>query len=515
MKTRRTKRPDPRRRGAALLLSFVILIVLIAIVFQIRIKTMTDARVGRNDVGLTQMDDAIRSARFELFELLSGDADASGESGGDTPDTGDMATASGAGGEGEGEAEPAADSRKDEWAMPQRTEINGIQLRTLIEAENSKYNVLTMLVEDEEEAEEAFARVVRIIDLCREGTADDISTRDAEEMALEMKQFMAERERSNWQRPTLLTDDEEREGLVMPMSMRDFLVLEPFHEYQFRSYRDRDGVQVHALDQFLTVWSSPGLVSDLPAEGARAGGTSSPSGSSGSSGGSGSTGGSGDSTGTGGDQTGEGGEGESGESGSTGAATGPSGGSAGDGTTSLGYAVNVNLAPAAVLKGLFDDRDIRQRFWDDVIEYRNLEEEEDPNAEATTEPIYDEFGEEIIERRAIESLDELEEVRSWGDLDTEQQNKVEKLLTTTSEVFTLYLTARRITAIDQGLGYASTPEEQARRDEDVRGALMRTVRIVVWRRAGEEGTEIVPIIPWEVLDYAPFEIKDYAEEDYY
>jgi len=512
MKTRLAKRPDPRRRGAALLLSFVILIVLIAIVFQIRIKTMTDARVGRNEVGLTQMDDAIRSACFELFELLSSDADASAESGAESPDTGDMATASGGGGGEGGEAEPAADSRKDEWAMPQRTEINGIQLRTLIEAENAKYNVLSMLVEDEEEAEEAFARVVRIIDLYREGTADDVSTRDAEEMALEMKKFMTERERSDWQRPTLLTDDEEREGLVLPMSMRDFLVLEPFHEHQFRSYRDRDGVQVHALDQFLTVWSSPGVVSDLPGKGDQAAGASS---SSGGAGGSGSAGGSRDSTDTGGDESGEGSEEGSSESGSTEEATGPSTGSAGDGTTSLGYAVNVNLAPAAVLKGLFDDRDLRQRFWDDVIEYRNLEEEEDPNAEETTEPIYDEFGEEVIERRAIESLEELEEVRSWGDLDTEQQNKVQELLTTTSEVFTLYLTARRITSVDQGMGYASTPEEQARRDEDVRGALMRTVRIVVWRRAGEEGTEVVPIIPWEVLDYAPFEIMDYPEEDYY
>ena len=494
MKLRKAKSPVDRRRGAALLLSVLVLFVLITIVFQISIGTMTDARVGRNDIGLTQMDDAIRSARLDMFELLKGDADAAAESGDESGGAGgDMATESGAGG-GEGEAEPPADSRKDEWAMPQRTEINSIKLRILVEAENAKYNVLTMLIEDEEESEEAFQRVVRIIDLYREGTEDDIDSRDAEEMATAMKEFMLERERSDWERPELLTQNEEREGLVMPMSLRDFLVLEPFYEYQFRSYRDPNDVQVHSLDQFLTVWSSPGTRSDLPEQGDDISGssrTSTPS--------------SGD---EGSDESGA--EGEEGDGSDSSSDSG--GNDEGDGTTSLGYAVNINLAPAAVLKGLFDDREVRHNFWDDVIEYRNLEEEEEPGAETDTEPIYDEFGEELIERRAFESLEELEEVRSWEDLDSETQEKARGLLDTNSEVFTIYLTARRTTSVDQGYGYASTPEEQARLDEDVRGALVRTVRVVVWRRSGEEGTQIVPIVPWEVLDFSPFEIEDYPED---
>ncbi len=496
MKLRKAKSPVDRRRGAALLLSVLVLFVLITIVFQISIGTMTDARIGRNDVGLTQMDDAIRSARFDMFELLKGDADAAAESGDESTGAADMATASGAG-DGEGEAEPPADSRKDEWAMPQRTEINSIKLRILVEAENSKYNVLTMLVEDEEEAEEAFQRVIRIIDLYREGTDDDIDRRDAEEMATAMKEFMLERERSDWERPELLTQNEEREGLVMPMSLRDFLVLEPFYEYQFRSYRDGNDVQVHSLDQFLTVWSSPGTRGDLPEQGDDISGTSRTS-----------------SPSSGDEASGE--SGESGEEGDEGDDTGStdtsSGSDEGDGTTSLGYAVNINLAPAAVMKGLFDDREVRHRFWDEVIEYRNLEEEEELGAEDDTEPIYDEFGEELIERRAFETLEELEEVRSWEDLDSETQETARELLTTTSEVFTIYLTARRTTSNDQGYGYAATPEEQARLDEDVRGALVRTVRVVVWRRSGEEGTQVVPIVPWEVLDFSPFEIEDYPED---
>ena len=40
---------------------------------------------------------------------------------------------------------PPADSRRDEWARPQRTEINDIPLRILIQDEHSKVNVYGML----------------------------------------------------------------------------------------------------------------------------------------------------------------------------------------------------------------------------------------------------------------------------------------------------------------------------------------------------------------------------------
>jgi hypothetical protein len=493
--------PADRRRGAALLLSVLVLFVLITIVFQISIGTMTDARVGRNDVGLTQIDHAISSARYDVIELLEGDADASGEGAGEGDST--MATSGGAaggGGEEGGEESAPCDSRRDEWAMPQRTEINGIQLRILIEAENAKYNILNMLVEDEEEAEEAFQRVARIIDRYREGTDDDLSMRDGEEMARAMKEFMLERGSSDWEKPKLLTEDDEREGLVLPQSLREFLVLDPFEEYHFRCYRDSKDTRVHSLDQFLTVWSSPGTAADLPTYGEEGGAqraANNPDGSS-EDPGAGEEGGSAD---AGAGESGSGGEGDSGDSGEP------------TGTTNRGYGVNINLAPAAVLNSLVDDRDVRPRFWEDVIEYRNLEEEPETGASSyDTEPIYDEFGEEMVELRIFESLEELSEVRSWDSIDSEFQERVRSLLTTESEVFSIYLTARRNTATDDSYGLASTPEEQARMEEEPSGALVRTVRIVVWRRPGEDGASAVTIVPWEILTYAPFEIQDYPED---
>lgn len=466
----------------------LVLFVLIAIVYQIRIGTLTDARVGQNDVGLSVMERAIESAKWDVYEMLKVDGEeaaAGGEEGGATPP---MPTGEGDP-EGGGEEEAPSDSLKDEWARVQRTSINDIDLRILVEAENAKYNVLNLLTEDEEESEEAAQRIIRIIDLYREGTEADLSDRDGENMVREMREYLMERNRGDWPQPELLTADEERDNLFLPMSLQEFLVLETWQPHFFRCYRDRNERRVHSLDQFLTVWSSPGSVSDLPTSGDdgptptpepdpepdpnRPDPDPDPDPDSG------------------GDEGGGGGEEPTESSG--------------------GYGVNLNLAPLAVLAGLFDDRDVRIRFWDDVLEYRNLDEE-DEDGEEQEEPLYDQFNEEIRDKRAFESLEELSEVRSWEDYDAETQGRIMALLETESTVFTIYITARREMSADGNMSSFADPRERERLEEDPGGALVRTVRTVVWRRSGEDGVEIVPIIPWEVLDYRPFELEDYPDE---
>ena len=66
----------PARRGSALLLAFLVLILLAAILFQLYIGTTTDARVARNEVTLTVMDQAIESALTEVADRLVQDAEA-------------------------------------------------------------------------------------------------------------------------------------------------------------------------------------------------------------------------------------------------------------------------------------------------------------------------------------------------------------------------------------------------------------------------------------------------------
>ena len=125
------------------MLSVLVLFVVITLSIQIGIGTMTDARVARNDLGLAAMDDAIESALLEVSVQLQDDAaggEEEAEPGMDMGLGGDDPTAALEAGGGQGSE--AVDSKEDEWARPQRTEINGMELRIFIQDEDSKYNVL-------------------------------------------------------------------------------------------------------------------------------------------------------------------------------------------------------------------------------------------------------------------------------------------------------------------------------------------------------------------------------------
>ena len=172
--------------------------------------------------------------------------------------------------------------------------------------------------------------------------------------------------------------------------------------------------------------------------------------------------------------------------------------------------MNINTAPRAVLYSLMDDRDVNRRFWDDIIYYRNQPEEEDDDPFAD-EPLIDfETGEEIITPMIFDSLDELSEIDDWEDFEPVVQAELENLLRVNSTVFSVYVTARVATGNQDGGGAWFEPQgAMGAREESRQGGLVRTVRAVLWRRAADDGeVEIVPLIPWELLDYVPFEITD-------
>lgn len=507
------------RAGAALLLSVLVLIVVITIVIQISIGTITDARVSRNDVGLTSMELAIESALLQVYEDLAADGEAAAGAG-----AGAGAGLGGAGGlPGEGGAPPeggapagggdtsSSDSKMDDWARPSRHDVNEIQLRVLVQDEDSKYNILNLLNPDPELADKALRRVASIIDRFREGTREDVGASEAADMARAMAEYMRERSRSlALPDPELLSDREDLEDQGLPLTLAEFASLEEIPERLFRDYRDEDGRIVHSLGSFLTVWSSLAPLSEAGPGGAPGGaGAAGAGGGAGSAGGDGggAAAGSGGAEGQSGGGEDSGAGGESADAGGSGAEGGSQGGGAG------GWGVNVNTAPPAVLKSLIDDRDVPLRFWDEVIEYRNLEEEKDPSArEEESEPLLDEWGEEIIERRFFDTLDELSELDGWGELDAEQQNRIRELLTTRSAVFSIFVTARKPTG-DQGDVQGPLIPEEQRGQEEQGAQLTRTIRSVVWRREGDEGWEVVPIVRWEVLDYVPYEVLDYPDEE--
>lgn len=535
---------DPRR-GAALILSLLLLFVLVAITLQIGVTTGTDARVARNDLTMTSMDLAIESAILQVQETLKTDGEASSEQGQQQPDAGAAQGAQqpqgqpnpAAGGASGGGEAGASDTRKDEWATPQRTEINEVSLRILVVDEDSKYNVLNLANPDEKEAEAAQGRIARILDLCREGTEADIDAAVADQMARAMREFIVERDATEVPRPTLLADDPDREELALPRSMLDFAAIEPFEPMHFRDFRDINGEPVHSIASFLTVWTSVSTAGEalgVPAGGGAQAGSGEAGAGQAQQGGGSAQGGQGGTTQGGSSQAGfgqggatQGGAGQGGATqagGGQGGATQAGAGQGGaatntNGTRNGGYGVNVNTAPPAVLKALFDGREVDPRFFDEIIEYRNLEEEEEEpsgsgaDEEAEEAVRYDEWGNEVVDMRAFEELAELQQVSGYDRLDSAARDALSRLLSTQSNVFSVYVVARRSTSIDGELDVGLDPAESRRLEEQGGDSLVRVVRAVLWRRQTEEGVQIVPLVRWEVLDYLPIEVLDYPDED--
>ncbi len=170
-----------------------------------------------------------------------------------------------------------------------------------------------------------------------------------------------------------------------------------------------------------------------------------------------------------------------------------------------------------MLKSLFDDREVNPRFWDKVIEYRNLEEEKDKNQPSSAEPetppapVFDEYGREVIQRRIFETLKELEEVDGWKDFPSEVQARIKSMLTVQSRVFSVFVVARRATAAEDASALGGDPQA-LRLAEEKGDSLMRVVRSVVWRHKVDDEMQITPLIRWELMDSTPHEVLDFPEE---
>jgi type II secretory pathway component PulK len=515
------------RRGSALLMAFLMLIVIYAIVFQLWYTTSADLRVTQNDVTVTQIDLAIESSLQEVFDRLRTDGEAEAEQGAAGGGAGAAAAAAAGGGAegGGGEQSGPTDSREDSWGRAQRTSIGDIELRIFIQDEDSKLNLLTILAEDEEQAEEAFERLVRLLDMMRDGSAVDLDRSEAIRIAEGMRAHLRERTNSLLPRPKLLSDSEEQRDRGMPLSLAEFAVLPRVDENLFRDFRDERAYIVHALSSYVTVWSSPARGS-ADTEGAAGGGAGGGAGQ--GTGGQGTQGQGTQGQGTQGQGTqGQGtqGQGTQGQGAGGGAAGGGAagGGAAGGGAAgggdqpNWGMMVNVNTAPIAVLKSLFDDRDVPPRFWDAVLEYRNMPEEPEDgtsDSQLQQEPMLDEYGREILQRQIFDSLDELSEVDGYDQLDEPIKARLAQLLSVRSQVFSIYVTARRKTGVDNNEMGALLGTQREDPREDVRGkGLVRTVRCVVWRYVDGEDVRLVPIVRWEVLDYTPLEVLDYPDEN--
>jgi hypothetical protein len=449
------------------MLSFLVLLVLILIVQQISYSTKTDARVSRNEETLIAMDQAIESVLLQVYEDLRADA---GGGGGLLSQTASGEVSSGG----------ATDSREDEWARPQRTEMNDLQLRILVQDEDSKLNVLSIMTLNEEEANKAFERLVRVIENARKGTALEIDSGAAREMATRMLEFINRRPDQILPQPLQISDRPNNPDIGFPFTLREMVAIDPelFTDDLFRDLRDEHDDVVHSLDAFLTVYSS--LQEGQNQQQQQQPETPAPDPNPGPN--------------NPGQQN-------------------PLGGAGQDEPAMPDGKVNINTAPPAVLTALMDERDLPYDFWDDVIEYRNEPQEEEDEEDVDEEDIpLNEYGDEVVPRKFFASLDDLGQIEDWINLEPIVRGEVRNLLKTQSSVFSIYITARRPTGEEEI--EPETRREDVEREEAEGQGLVRTVRSVVWRQvSGNSEVEIIPLVRWEVLDYVPYEILDYPDEE--
>lgn len=498
-------RSNPERRGAALMLALLVLIVLVMVVFQISISTSTDARVSRDLLAMTNMEYAIESKLLEVYDAMRTDGEDAAQGGSpgapSTPNLGGagLGGGPGVGGAGAGGPEEPTDSSQDSWLRTSRDTFNEIELRVMLRDEDGKYNILSMLTENEDEADKAYDRVVRILDLCREGTRKDIDQFQAEEMATAMLEHIRNRANSTLPMPELQTYSEDKPDFGLPLSLREFIVLEPFEEDHFLEGRDEDFVIYHSISAYLTIWTSVSTLADAnrtqtpgsndagsdapqpeaPAEedGLNLADSGAPSG---------------DDLPTPGAEEGSPGT--------------PASSNVGGGSNVP--RININRAPPVVLKALMDDRDVPPYFWDNVIEYRN-EEEEDEDDEDEIET--DDFGDEYTAKKIFASLNDLNSIDGWENLEPIVQTELRSLLGVQSNVFSVIVSARKLTGREaDSFGYFDDLEA-VEEQEEFGSALSMTVRSIVWRRAGADEVEIVPLERWELLECWPYELRDFTD----
>jgi hypothetical protein len=249
---------DPDQRGAALLLSFLVLIVILMICYQVnRTVSGNQIEATRNST-LTSMELGIDSLLLQIHEDLKADAEGGGAEADEGIDPADSLGAGMDGAEGGEESSEPVDSKMDDWATPDTVHINDQALRVLIVDEDSKFNILGILNQNEDEAEEALDILRRVLDNCREETAHDIDSSQAAEMAQAIQMHLKERRNSLLPMEERLSDpeDEQSDSARMPSTLREFLVLEPFEEHHFRDFFDVDGNRVHSIEWFLTCYTT-------------------------------------------------------------------------------------------------------------------------------------------------------------------------------------------------------------------------------------------------------------------
>jgi hypothetical protein len=543
MKLRNRK---PKQGGVILILTLFVILITYALVAQLTIGTSVAYQTSKNGSDRIRMRTVAMSAAEEVLTLLADDAPGTegeagaagmGEAGGaDSLGSGEEGAAPGAESEGEGE-EPEddgsnSDSFEDEWSRSARFPIGDMEVTAFVQDENSKFNLLSMFQSDADLQEQARDRFVRILDQLRDNFDDDLTQQDATTILEELvvwvegdnrdldfpaplrhssKFIGAEEEVSadgeggdggdgSTEPPEEESDAILYDQLYLPVSLEELMLLEHVDEDLFFDQQRRNDQIAPGMQTVFTVYTS--LALDPPSSDEL--GSSSPEP---------------DPSDSGGFVPDDPGATEGGLAGASNpeedspdSAVEAEGGLDDllDAGAALGPAINLNTAPAAVLRSLQSTNDMPEFMIEAILRYRNKIDEEALSESEGAEVDYKELElqralyreDKPTPHQYFRNLEELNEVEGWEDrLEPEQREAFLSLVGVQSDVFSIYLFCR-VPAEDW---------QQKRHYEEPPGPILR-LKAVVWRRSGENGAKFLYIEPWHEVRATRWRIPDFQDE---
>ena len=498
----------PRQRGVVLILTLFVILITFALVTQLTIGTSVAAQTTRNGASRIQMRASGLAAAEQFLDLLRDDM--AGEGGLDGMGTGDMSEGPGAGGGGfdslgpaadegeegfgeEAEDSSSSDSFEDQWARPMRIQMGEVVITAWAQDECSKFNLLWLLAQDDEEREQAIERCTRIIDRLRDDFDDDLSQSEAMRITEQIISWLnAESRDLDYPQPLRHSDSEEEIHSLI-LFPEELLLLEDVSEELYYDQLVEVAGETwiaYGLESVFTVWTNMAFEPSTNAGDEEA--ATPPTGD----------------TNLGDPAEQEFEANQPLEDPIDENAILPQGGLAGaaEGVSEIGTRININTAPRAVVESLLDTYELSSSVTEALLEFRNEVDEE-----ALLEQESGEVDNDMLELEAalygddeqephkyFKSLETLEEVDEYAGLDQEVKDKLSELIGVQSDVFSVLLDIR---VPPEGW----QPEE---RYQEPRGPVLR-LRGIFWRRSGGDGTVLVPIIPWHEVPHSRWRQPDF------
>lgn len=290
----------PRERGAALLLTFLAILVLTVVIAQLNVSSRVEHDLAMNSLNEVQFDYAGRAGLEAAKALLIGDerdeqmdsqagADGAGGAGG-AGGGGGQTTMNGPGGNsgsfgnmggdsnaegGGGDDQAPNDSIKDKWAGEGETreQFGDVEVRLRVVDEDRKFNLLTLVARDEDYRELSTQRFIRLVDTFREGTRSDVQAGDASDLAKRLVDWFEGKREDKFPNPPLHLQEKEGDKndsmvfskarfqdekvppIVFPLGLDELLEIEGVTDQLLHGYME-DGRYVPGLEDVVTVYSN-------------------------------------------------------------------------------------------------------------------------------------------------------------------------------------------------------------------------------------------------------------------